>query len=80
MKDPLVEQIERTIAAASNAIAEQHRRIGRQRARIEKLDRQGCHEMAEHARGVLKLMEDFLERQRRELRDAERRREARLAE
>ena len=51
MKDPLVEQIERTIAAASNAIAEQHRRIGRQRARIEKLDRQGCHEMAEHAVG-----------------------------
>jgi uncharacterized coiled-coil protein SlyX len=78
MTDPLLDQIQRTIEAASKTVSEQHRRIARQRARVEELEQNGNREVAKEAKRVLELMEEFLDRQKRELADAEHRRVARL--
>ena len=80
MRDRLLAQIERTIEAAAWAVAEQEKRVARQWALVEELERQQHHDLAQEARDVLKLMEDFLERSKQELADAERRRVARLSE
>jgi hypothetical protein len=80
VRDRLLAQIERTIEAATRTVAEQEKRVARQRALVEELERQQHHDLAEDARGALKLMEDFLERSKQELADAEQRRAARLAQ
>jgi hypothetical protein len=80
VRDRLVHQIERTIEAAIRTVAEQEKRVARQRARIEELERQQHPELAEDARGILRLLEEFLERNKQELADSEERRAARLSQ
>jgi hypothetical protein len=77
MTDRVLEQIERTVTAISNAVADHHRRVNRQRARVAELEREGHPDLADHAKSALKLMEEFLERGRRELAEAECRRQER---
>lgn len=76
--DKVLEASLRTIEALEYQIASHHLRIKRQKARIEELDQERQADAAEHARTVLKRMEDVLAQAERDLRDAEERRNFRL--
>ena len=68
----------RTIEALEYQIASHRLRIQRQRERIEELERARQGAAADHARTVLKRMEDVLAQAESDLRDAESRRDDRL--
>ena len=76
--DKVLEASLRTIEALEYQITSHRLRIERQKARIEELEREGQSEAADHARTVLKRMEDVLAQAESDLRDAEARRDRRL--
>ena len=76
--DKVLQASLRTIDALEYQIESHHLRIKRQRARIEELEREQQGAAADHARTVLKRMEDVLAQAQSDLRDAEARRDDRL--
>lgn len=76
--DKVLEASQRTIEALQYQIASHHLRIKRQIARIEELEQERQVAAADHARTVLKRMEDVLAQAESDLRDAEERRNFRL--
>jgi hypothetical protein len=76
--DKVLEAALRTIEALEYQIASHHLRIKRQRGRVADLEREQQIEVAEHARNVLKRMEDVLAQAESDLREAETRRDHRL--
>lgn len=76
--DKVLEASLRTIEALEYQIASHHLRIARQRSRVAELEREQHVEVAQHARDVLKRMEDVLAQAESDLREAEARRNLRL--
>ena len=76
--DKVLEASQRTIEALQYQIASHHLQIKRQIARIEELEQERQVAAADHARTVLKRMEDVLAQAESDLRDAEERRNFRL--
>jgi hypothetical protein len=79
MKDPL-EAIVRTIDACRTQVVEQGRRVARQRARTEELERAGYTSVAQSSRHLLQRMEEVLAQMQQELTEAQRRYDARTDE
>jgi hypothetical protein len=78
--DRALEATLRTIEALEYQINSHQLRIERQRARIVDLERERQIQPAEHARAVLKRMEDVLAQAESDLRSAEERRDLRMQE
>ena len=76
--DKVLEASLRTMEALEYQIASHQLRIRRQRERIEELEREQQGAAADHARTVLKRMDDVLAQAQSDLRDAEARRDNRL--
>jgi hypothetical protein len=76
--DNMLEATLRTIEALEYQIASHHLRIERQRARVAEWEREQHTTVAEHAKTVLKRMEDVLALAESDLREAEARRNERL--
>lgn len=75
--EDLLEAIARTIEAYRTQVIDQGKRVARQRARVEELERVGNKSVAEQSRWLLEKMEEVLSQMQRDLSDAQARYDAR---
>lgn len=76
----VLKAIGRTIEAYRTQMIDQGKRVTRQRARVEELERIGNKSVAEQSRQLLEKMEEVLKQMQRDLSDAQARYDARAEE